>query len=366
MKQFFTIASLAIITSVSYGQVTITSQNVARPGQIVRSYDQDYTKGTYPLMTGGAGKTWDFSSFSKDDSSVFNVIPNGWKPTIAAKNPNTDYLFEDKLDSTIILIDVSSTDLRLVGRQSDSYEDRDQPYLDVTFNVVTFPMTMGTKSTKSGVALKFASAYGIDPDGIGPLPVIDSVEVTLTTTDSFTGIGYGSVKLPSVTVPNCIMVQTKSRNSYAYRGYYNNRWNAVSSMIAKAIGFDTADAPEYTQRWWTTEANYGFPVAEISYEEGEDSFSAPTFMDGPATVNGVNNLTHSQIQVYPVPAKSVLSLNTGIASYTQYKIMDMTGRTLVEHKLDSGKIDVSQLPKGNYIIRLEGPNNYGSAQFVKE
>ncbi|MCK5839127.1 MAG: hypothetical protein KAG99_04720, partial [Bacteroidales bacterium] len=69
MKKFILCAILVIAVTVTYSQITITSQHVPAPGtNIVMSIDYDPT-GFNP-GTPGPGQTWDFTALSEDETET--------------------------------------------------------------------------------------------------------------------------------------------------------------------------------------------------------------------------------------------------------------------------------------------------------
>ena len=67
----------------------------------------------------------------------------------------------------------------------------------------------------------------------------------------------------------------------------------------------------------------------------------------------------SEIKVYPNPAKDVL--NIAGAANTQFTIFEMGGKAVMSGKLSDGKVNVSSLTKGVYMIQV----GKSSARFIK-
>ncbi|MFM6984831.1 MAG: T9SS type A sorting domain-containing protein [Chitinophagaceae bacterium] len=69
---------------------------------------------------------------------------------------------------------------------------------------------------------------------------------------------------------------------------------------------------------------------------------------------GTEQIKANQLQVYPNPAESELSIVS--TSETDFRIMDIQGRELMQGKLESGlnTIDVSSFSKGIYLIECNG------------
>jgi hypothetical protein len=71
--------------------------------------------------------------------------------------------------------------------------------------------------------------------------------------------------------------------------------------------------------------------------------------------------------LFPNPTKSILNLNTlDNLNDAVYSIFDMNGRRVLNSKLNSNTIDVSELSTGNYILRLMSGNSIQSQKFIKQ
>lgn len=66
------------------------------------------------------------------------------------------------------------------------------------------------------------------------------------------------------------------------------------------------------------------------------------------------NIASAQLKIYPNPAESELSIES--TSETDFRIMDIQGRELMQGKLESGlnSIDISSFSKGIYLIECKG------------
>lgn len=79
------------------------------------------------------------------------------------------------------------------------------------------------------------------------------------------------------------------------------------------------------------------------------------------TITGENNLGVTEIinsknlQVYPNPVKDVLNIKMGSGiKMESAELIDYTGRQIKTRSVTPGTIDVSYLPEGNYILKVQG------------
>jgi len=105
-------------------------------------------------------------------------------------------------------------------------------------------------------------------------------------------------------------------------------------------------------------------TAKIRVTTDDGNFHA----DCDVTVNpsGIADLS-SDVRLYPVPASSVLILESKVSN-GYAKILDLNGRTVQvsEVKSNHHEIDVSMLKPGFYSLILESDNNRITMQFIKK
>ncbi len=77
----------------------------------------------------------------------------------------------------------------------------------------------------------------------------------------------------------------------------------------------------------------------------------------------------SQLKVFPNPCESALYVHDDLFSYNEWKIIDISGRTIKMSKSSiNGRIDVSSLNPGTYLLVIHSPSTseVKSAVFVKK
>ncbi len=81
------------------------------------------------------------------------------------------------------------------------------------------------------------------------------------------------------------------------------------------------------------------------------------------------NLENSFVEnliLHPNPTKDILNLNSIIGlNNAIYTVFDINGKRLMNARLDSKTIDVSNLSSGNYILRITSGNETKSQKFIK-
>lgn len=74
--------------------------------------------------------------------------------------------------------------------------------------------------------------------------------------------------------------------------------------------------------------------------------------------------TSESPSIYPNPTSDYIYIKN-LKNITSYKISDVSGRLLNERKIESEIVDVSILPKGNYILQLVTKDKIESFKFIK-
>ncbi|MDR2205540.1 MAG: T9SS type A sorting domain-containing protein, partial [Flavobacteriaceae bacterium] len=85
----------------------------------------------------------------------------------------------------------------------------------------------------------------------------------------------------------------------------------------------------------------------------------------PSVLAVSENTKDSQIQVYPNPAKDVLNISK-VSDRATYVIHSVSGQLISKGNISDGKVNVSKLQKGVYVISIDDSGNKTNVKFVKE
>jgi hypothetical protein len=137
--------------------------------------------------------------------------------------------------------------------------------------------------------------------------------------------------------------------------------NATDTIYAEAFGFGFSfPRPESVEYKWLS-PDYNVPVLEIITTGG--TISSVLTRQMPVSVNEVNNLN---VKVFPNPAAQFLQINSAVSGNGNIQIFNAAGQLVIEatNSLNT-RIDISELPNGNYTIVLKQGENVMSKVFVK-
>jgi len=84
-----------------------------------------------------------------------------------------------------------------------------------------------------------------------------------------------------------------------------------------------------------------------------------------ATSNKDVSIDEKEVIIYPNPAKQRLHIQSTYP-FSDYSIVDITGRVIVSKPLNTRFVDVSYLKSGSYIIRLKNEKYVETKLFIKE
>jgi hypothetical protein len=82
---------------------------------------------------------------------------------------------------------------------------------------------------------------------------------------------------------------------------------------------------------------------------------------------GIENSIVTNLILYPNPTKSILNVNSNLNLQNGiFSVFDITGKRVLNAKLESNQIDVTNLNAGNYILRIISNGEIISQKFIKQ
>jgi len=138
----------------------------------------------------------------------------------------------------------------------------------------------------------------------------------------------------------------RSGEGFAYMSSLNTHFG---------IGSDT-EIEKIIIRW---------PSGIIDIIENPDINTSLVVVEGEHQM-GVNDTNTVQFSIYPNPVKDVLKIRAKTYENTTYEIYHLTGSLVQKGKLENGKINVSQLNKGIFIISLNQDGKKSNLKFIKQ
>ena len=153
-------------------------------------------------------------------------------------------------------------------------------------------------------------------------------------------------------------VEIKTASGYQIRDVKAGEGFKYCNTLNTHFGIGTDDAIEYIKVIW--------PSGEV------DQINSPSINDT-LVINesdftlSINQSLVDNLILHPNPTKDILNLNStlGFANDAFYSVFDINGKRVLNAKLNSETIDVSNLNSGNYILRIVSGNDISSQKFIK-
>lgn len=346
---FFTIFAFAANLS---SQITLTRSHLVVPGKkVVQAYDQSNRL----IATTGTNKTWDFTNLNADaiDSMRFGVA--GWY-TGHENFPkaNMAFVYYDD-DSFITFLDI--TDNEVITYGTVELTDTGNIVEDFELKLVTFPSTYNTSYNSSVKFPGISFPLGFDPDSSGPIPFIDSIQVSLIYATKSTMDGWGTVKTPLGDY-QALMQTTQNLTAPSVKMFSSGVGIDVPQSLIDLLQLPipTGDT-SYTVNFWTNDATVGFPLISYDYQHGISMTQEVTWLMQKPGSSSIDPLESQRNLAYPNPVLDYLSVKSPVAN-ASIAIYDMMGQLVFEQALEGqSPVSVQHLNKGLYVMQLTDSSN---------
>ena len=356
-----TLLSLIMLSSIgiysTQAQITINDTHLISAGDdVVQASDTLPTGVT--IGASGANQTWDFSNVLDED--VLDTLkfrsPGGFPGNL--DHPTANMVLADG-DSSWTYLNKNTSGLFVVG--ISQYQQGQLISIPFGTTIISFPSTMGT----AGSGVWNATLVGFD---VSQLPLgLDSIKITRTTNASSNIDGWGTVQTPFATGGFAALRQIvleESIDTTWEKNTSSGMWSIISPTTIAAltalsipvtdISYDTTR----TARWWTDDPSSKFPVVEMDYEANgtvtnvDWQKSSPT-LGVPEKANAITG-----VLLYPNPAYSEITIETGLTNNHSIKILDVTGKLIADHSFRTNKIllSVADYSPGMYFYNIYDVN----------
>ncbi|GAB4251669.1 MAG: hypothetical protein Kow0079_05780 [Vicingaceae bacterium] len=336
-------------------QITINSTDVVDVNDIVVTSVDTIPSGVN-IGNSGANQTWTFTSVvERYVDTAFFVAP-GTLPG-SANFPNANMgLYQSSDDSSYIFLNKSTSALTMEGNAT--YINGQLTALPFTSVILPFPASYGMSSNGSWASDLFSFYLGIDPDGPGPYPFIDSVKVSRGSNWTYNIDGWGNVTTSFGTFP-ALRQTTVTYNIDTTWTYSNGSWAIIDPVLAAAYGIDPISYDTTgNARWWSNDPNTKFPVVEIEYDVNNGNAQKVTWQKQAPFV-GVNEITATNnVNVFPNPALNEVTIQSKNL-INQIAILDITGKTIFKRNynhLQQVTVDLDNFTSGIYFVQIKNSN----------
>ncbi|MFC7356215.1 FG-GAP-like repeat-containing protein [Jejudonia soesokkakensis] len=152
-----------------------------------------------------------------------------------------------------------------------------------------------------------------------------------------------------------IEIVTESRNQI--RDVRSGEGFRYMSSLNTHFGLGTDDAIESITIYW--------PSGNIDIIENPTINSTLSVVEGQTL--GLEDTLVSNLIVYPNPTTEILNLSTTLNLENPiYTVFDVSGKRVLNGKLNTTTVDVSPITAGNYILRIVDGRNIMTQKFIKK
>jgi len=142
-----------------------------------------------------------------------------------------------------------------------------------------------------------------------------------------------------------------------------NSWATSVGSIDNSSSFGISNSPCIPLNA-NTIAYSGFIDDIRVYDRPVDQTDVTALFNEENPTASVNEITNNSISIYPNPAKNQLTINVA-DKIENITIIDITGKTIKNMTPTSKTINVSELTKGIYFLKVKTTNSVVTSKFIK-
>lgn len=325
-------------------QITVNKNDLIKVGQtVIQSYDN----GTYKLPTGGANQTWNLNFLTEDSKDTFTFGLATWYPGSSAYPGATHGI--DNGDSSWTFIKLSDTELSVLGNYSIYNGVADTGTFG--FKLLELPATYN-KTYKDSTLNNFDPyEFGIDPDGAGPLPTIDSIQLGYMQLNMGKIDAWGKMTT-SLGTFDALRNSVEQITSVRMKLKVGTVWiNAPQAAVDLILGGSSSDT-SYQHFYFTNSASIGFPIVTYDVNATGDSMTGVSWLSSSPKFSNVSNAVASASVSYSNPFGTELKVSVGENPHV-LTLMSSNGRVVAS---TAGKneivLNTSNLAAGTYFLRV--------------
>ncbi|MDG1014897.1 MAG: T9SS type A sorting domain-containing protein [Flavobacteriaceae bacterium] len=156
----------------------------------------------------------------------------------------------------------------------------------------------------------------------------------------------------------------------SYNWYFGTTADDVSNLVSNFDGTvensgitwgDTADTG------WQTNTTYYWKVASIN-PAGSTESSVYSFTTGSTNPLGIEDISVDTFSVSPNPVKDIITINSS-TGFDTIKVFNQLGQLIIKSNsklMDGGRLDLSSLNPGMYLMQIRSDNKSKTVKIIKE
>lgn len=345
MKKLITLFLVVFIAFHSNAQITVTSSNIAKVGDLVVTvYDSVYADLSGPS---GGSQTWDLTSLNSKEKDTIAFISPAGRPGFSIF-PTANLAVAEDSGTTFVLSDAN--EFTFLGSYGISGGMPDTT--EFNWKWMEFPSNDG--SNFSGALFLEENTIDLGTFGIG----VDSVTLTISTEYASTIDGWGVVKTPA---GNWDALRQKMDLNSKLSGvqYTGGVSSPLSAAVQALFQLDTGIISTSSMyRWWGSDANAKFFIASV--DTGE-IFGGNQYLDispsGPPAGIYMTDEIPVEVTAYPNPVIQDLNIDLGTESGKAI-LRNILGQKTAEKVIYRGQnlMNLSNFDSGTYFLEIQNEN----------
>lgn len=368
MKKNYFLVGVMLCSLNLFAQITINPGDVVNAGEyVVMAYDTNFSVSP---GSAGANQTWNFGSLTADEVDTLNFInPVNLQGYSYFNNANIG--LANTVDSVNIFFKKDNNAFRLLGYHV--YQNNTPSNYPISYNFITFPSTYNTNYNDSYAFVAASFYFGVDPDGPGPHPTVDSMRIKHRGEISSVMDAWGNVTTPLGTFAS-LRQNFKEVTIDSVQMYAGGQWQPLSptmKFLLQQQGIDEVSKDStMTLRWWSNNANARFIVVEMDWDGVSTVYSVSWLKKSPAS-NSVQDLSNQSVNLYPNPGSNYFVLDGNLQA-AELKLWDASGRLILTCRNNqtgnNWMINTENLNQGIYIYTIHDSNGklLQSGRWIKQ
>ncbi len=335
----------------SFAQITLEHAHIMATG---RQYTEASDNFKRPIPSSGANQTWDYSALKSNSlDSIRFGMPFWYKGY--TNFPTSNYGIINNSDTSSITF-ATLTPSSLVINGSYSSSDTSLQIFKINMKIFEFPSTYNHQFSESLILPGLSLGVGIDPDSTGPLPKIDSLQISTGINRKATMNGWGSLKTPLGTF-NALKQTTLSVTSQLVFANVNGTWIQANQAILNFFNI-TLPSPDstYEVQFMTNSGGIGVPLMTCNYRPKDTTASEFKWLYSTPRKSNVSSIYQNNIAVYPNPAQSILNIE--LPGVHRFEFCNTIGQDLISGTIqDKTILETSEIARGVYFLKIYNSRN---------
>ena len=344
---FILLLLLGLVNSILC-QITIGASDVAGNGAVLRYENKTPSKFYFPTPN-GSNQSW-YYTFSEPTNSydTVMVISPSQAPLLSDFPTANKVLYHPSQDFYNYL-EVRNDGLYILGLSTNNFSIKyTKPYV-----IYPFPLSYGASFKDSTSVINKESVGG------GIYSYDSTMSITRFSFDA-QATGDGKITLNSQVHPQVVKVKYNITTVTEY-------W-VRDTMVGWVKQSQNTD--NFIQYFWISK-KFGLTALELKYDSTESNTTEIRLLTGYAPApSGIFSETQSPFEIYPNPVKDFIYIkNPEGINKIRVEILNPLGQVITQAQFYGNRvsrINLSKLPAGLYMVRIEAKGDIYYHRFIKK